>query len=60
MTHGNGGKVAQEDDITGEGPTLVKHSATEKDGIVRASLIQELRSQPLGICAPDSGPPPSA
>jgi hypothetical protein len=33
MTHGNRGKVAPEDDITGEGPTLVKHRAAEKDGI---------------------------
>jgi hypothetical protein len=58
MTHGNRGKVALEDDITGEGPTLVKPRAAEKDGIVRAPLIRALRSRPLGSCAPDSGPPP--
>jgi hypothetical protein len=58
MTHGNRGEAAQEDDITGEGPTLVKHRAAEKDGIARAPLIRALRSRPLGSCAPDSGPPP--
>jgi hypothetical protein len=52
--------VAQEDDIMGEGPTLVKHRAAEKDGIERASLIRALRSRSLGSCAPDSGPPPPA
>jgi hypothetical protein len=33
MTHGSRGKVALEDDMTGEGPTLVKHRAAEKDGM---------------------------
>jgi hypothetical protein len=58
MTHGSRGKVAPEDDITGEGPTLVKHRAAEEDGITRASLIRALGSRPLGSCASDSGPPP--
>jgi hypothetical protein len=60
MTHGNRGKVAPKDDITGEGPTLVKHRAAEEDGIMRAPLIRALRSRLLGSCAPDSGPPPLA
>jgi hypothetical protein len=58
MTHGNRGEAAQEDDITGKGPTLVKHRAAEKGEIARAPLIRALRSRPLGSCAPDSGPPP--
>jgi hypothetical protein len=40
MTHGSRGKVALENDITGEGPTLAKHRAAEKDGIVQAPLIR--------------------
>jgi len=39
MTHGSRGKAVLEDDMMGEGPTLAKHRAAEKDGIVQASLI---------------------
>jgi hypothetical protein len=60
MMHGNRGEVAQEDDITGKGPTLVKHRSTDKGETVQALLIQALRSRPLGSCVPDFGPPPSA
>jgi hypothetical protein len=58
MTHDSRGKVAPEDDITGEGSTSVKLGAAKEDGIMRASLIWALGSQPLGSCASDSGPPP--
>jgi hypothetical protein len=58
MTHGTRGKVVLEDDMTGEGPTLAKHRAAEKDGIARAPLIWALRSRSSKSCAPDSGPPP--
>jgi hypothetical protein len=40
MTHDNKGKVALENDITGEGTTLAKQEAAEKDGIVQAPLIR--------------------
>jgi hypothetical protein len=33
VTHGSRRKVVMEDDMTGEGPTLAKHRATEKDGV---------------------------
>jgi hypothetical protein len=58
MTHGSGGKAVLEDDMTGEGPTLAKHRAAEKDGIVQAPLIRARRSRPSESCVRDSGPPP--
>jgi hypothetical protein len=53
-----GGKAVLEDDMMGEGPTLAKHRAAEKEGIVQATLIRARRSQPLKSCIRDSGPPP--
>jgi hypothetical protein len=33
VTHGSRRKVVLEDDKMGEGPTLAKHRAAEKDGV---------------------------
>jgi hypothetical protein len=52
------GKGGREDDMTGGGPTLVKHRAAEKGGAARASLIWAPRSWPSESCIWDSGPPP--
>jgi hypothetical protein len=54
---GTGGK---EDDKAGEWPTLAKHGAAEKGGVVQAPLIWARRSRPSERCILDSGPPPSA
>jgi hypothetical protein len=40
VTHGSRRKVVLEDDKTGEGTTLDKHRAAEKDGVVQAPLIR--------------------
>jgi hypothetical protein len=54
------GKGGREDEMTGGGPTLVKHRAAEKGGAARASLIWAPRSWPSGSCIwiPDPPPPP--
>jgi hypothetical protein len=52
------GKGGREDEMTGGGPTLVKHRVTEKGGAERAPLIQAPRSWPSESCIWDSGPPP--
>jgi hypothetical protein len=52
------GKGGREDEMTGGGPTLVKHRTAEEGSTARVPLIRELRSRPSERCAPDSGPPP--
>ena len=58
MTHGSRRKVVLEDDKMGEGPTLSKHRAVEKDRIVQASLIWAPRSWPPESFTWELGPPP--
>jgi hypothetical protein len=53
------GKGERKNEMTGGGPTLVKHRAAERGGAARASLIWVLRSWPSGSFSWDSGPPPS-
>jgi hypothetical protein len=51
------GKGGLEDDKTGEWPTLAKHRAAEKGGVVQASLIRARRSRP-SKAAPTIPDPP--
>jgi hypothetical protein len=52
------GKGGPEDDKAGEWPTLAKHGAAEKGGVVQATLIWARRSRSSKIFILDSGPPP--
>jgi hypothetical protein len=52
------GKGGRKNEMTGGGPTLVKHRAAERSGTTRAPLIWALRSWPSGSCTWDLGPPP--
>jgi hypothetical protein len=54
------GKGGREDEMTGGGPTLVRHWAAEKGGAAWAPLIWVPRSWPSESCIWNSGPPPSA
>jgi hypothetical protein len=52
------GKGGLEDDKTGEWPTLAKHRAAEKGGVVQAPLIRARRSRPSKAAPTIPDPPP--